>query len=249
MGLFYLAYRYNVLYVTDTEIDTHGLIYPQALKQLLWGVYLAEICLVGMFIVSKAAGPAFLMVIFLVLTILCHISLAKALNPLLYSPPLSPQFQEDRVDRSHQRKLEDGQAHNGVSATSMGASKSNMASNLVPRATDGDRNKANFVFECLKLWIYADYATVDQLVHHEGSKGLEYPQDAEAQAYLPPSVTSQTPFLWIPADDTGISKQEVLDTGKVAPISNKGCKLNKRNRIQWDTDRPRPPDWCEKISY
>jgi hypothetical protein len=90
MGLFYLAYRYNVLYVAETEIDTHGLIYPQALKQLLWGVYLAEICLVGMFIVSKAAGPAFLMAIFLALTILCHISLAKALNPLLYSLSLSP---------------------------------------------------------------------------------------------------------------------------------------------------------------
>jgi hypothetical protein len=202
-----------------------------------------------MFIVSKAAGPAFLMVIFLVLTILCHISLAKALNPLLYSPPLSLQFQDHRVDRSHQRKLEDGQAQNGVSTTSIGASKRNVASNLVPRATDGDQNKVNFVSECLKLWIYADHATVDQLVRHEGSKGLEYPQDAEAQAYLPPSVTSQTPFLWIPADDTGISKQEVLDTGKVAPISNKGCKLNKSNRIQWDTDRPRPPDWCEKISY
>jgi hypothetical protein len=124
-----------------------------------------------------------------------------------------------------------------------------MASNLVPRATDGDRNKANFVSEWLKLRIYPDYATVDQLVHHEDSKELEYPQDTEAQAYLPPSVTSQAPFLWIPADDAGISKQEVFDTGKVAPISNKGCKLNKRNRIRWDTDRPRPPDWCEKISY
>ncbi|KAJ0128449.1 hypothetical protein HZ326_28459 [Fusarium oxysporum f. sp. albedinis] len=41
MGLFYLAYRYNVLYVAEAEIDTRGLIYPQALKQLLSGVYLA----------------------------------------------------------------------------------------------------------------------------------------------------------------------------------------------------------------
>ncbi|KAG4273312.1 hypothetical protein FPRO04_14568, partial [Fusarium proliferatum] len=31
MGLLYLAYRYNVLYVTVTDVDTGGLIYPQAL--------------------------------------------------------------------------------------------------------------------------------------------------------------------------------------------------------------------------
>ncbi|EXK77025.1 hypothetical protein FOQG_18253 [Fusarium oxysporum f. sp. raphani 54005] len=39
VGLFYLAYRYNVLYVAEAEIDTRGLIYLQALKQLLSGVY------------------------------------------------------------------------------------------------------------------------------------------------------------------------------------------------------------------
>ena len=32
MGLFYLAWRYNVLFVTDTQIDTRGLIYPRAIK-------------------------------------------------------------------------------------------------------------------------------------------------------------------------------------------------------------------------
>ena len=60
MGLFYLAYRYNILFVTDTAVDTHGLIYPRALKQLLSGVYIAEVCMIGMFIISKAAGPAVL---------------------------------------------------------------------------------------------------------------------------------------------------------------------------------------------
>ncbi|KAF6518411.1 hypothetical protein HZS61_002489 [Fusarium oxysporum f. sp. conglutinans] len=173
MGLFYLAYRDNVLYVAEAEIDTRGLIYPQALKQLLSGVYLAEICLVGMFIVSKATGPAFLMAVFLALTILCHISLAKALNPLLYCIPLSLQFQENRVDRSQQQNEEDGRAQNGVGPTSTGASKSNLASRLVLRATGKGRKKTKSVFKWLKLWIYADYATVDQLVHHEDRKELE----------------------------------------------------------------------------
>ena len=41
MGLFYLAYRYNILFVSETSVDTQGLIYPRALKQLFTGVYLA----------------------------------------------------------------------------------------------------------------------------------------------------------------------------------------------------------------
>jgi hypothetical protein len=82
MALFYFAWRYNVLFVTDTEIDTRGLIYPRALKQLFTGVYLAEICMIGLFGASVAIGPLVLMVIFLIFTVLFHISLNSALNPL-----------------------------------------------------------------------------------------------------------------------------------------------------------------------
>ncbi|KAI3565827.1 hypothetical protein IWW34DRAFT_777786 [Fusarium oxysporum f. sp. albedinis] len=82
-------------------------------------------------------------------------------------------------------------------------------------------------------------------MHHEDRKELEHHQEAELHAYFPPSVTSQAPFLWVPADgDAGISRQEIF-----IPISNKGCKLDDRNRIQWDTKEPRPPNWCEKINY
>ncbi|KAI8406252.1 hypothetical protein FOFC_13721 [Fusarium oxysporum] len=250
MVLFYIAYRYNVLYVAETEIDTRGLLYPQALKQLLTGVYLAEVCLVGMFIVSKAAGPAFLMAIFLALTIICHISLAKVLDPLLQSTPLSLQLQEDPVDQRHQMKEMDGQAQKGVGATSRGPSNSNLGSKFVSKANDGDWKTARFFSKLLKPCIYADHTIVENLVHHEDREELEYPYDAHIHAYLPPSVTSQTPFLWIPSDgDAGMSRQEIFDTEKVTPISNKGCKLNNRNQIEWDTDEPRPPDWCEKIIY
>ncbi|KAG7424508.1 putative membrane protein [Fusarium oxysporum f. sp. raphani] len=249
MGLFYLAYRYNVLYVADTDVDTRGLIYPQALKQLLFGVYAAEICLAGMFIVSKAAGPSFLMIIFLALTVLCHVSLVKVLDPLLYNLPISRHFENDRINRSQQRKPDDGQVRNGASAISRGASKRKTARKLVSTAAGRDRNKANFVSEWIKSRIFVDYAAVEQLVYHEDLIVPEYSEDAEAKAYYPPSVTSQTPSLWIPGDYAGISNNEVVDTGKIAPISNKGCHLNRSNGIQWETDSPRPPDWCEKVMY
>ncbi|EGU89073.1 hypothetical protein FOXB_00408, partial [Fusarium oxysporum f. sp. conglutinans Fo5176] len=151
MGLFYVAYRYNVLYIAEADVDTRGLIYPQALKQVLSGVYLAETCLVGMLIVSKAARPAFLMAVLLALTILCHISLSKVFNPLLYSIPPSLQFQNNIVDRSQQQNDEDRQAQNGVGPTSTGASKSKLTNKLWPRTTGGDRKKASSVSKWLKL--------------------------------------------------------------------------------------------------
>ncbi|RYC77880.1 hypothetical protein BFJ63_vAg19246, partial [Fusarium oxysporum f. sp. narcissi] len=240
-------YRYNVLYVADTDVDTRGLIYPQALKQLLFGVYVAEMCLVGMFIVSKAAGPAVLMIMFLTLTILYHVSLVKALDPLLDTLPLF-QFERDPIDQTQNRKSEDLQVQNGARATSEGAGKSSIAYKDVSTATGGDHNKAHFVCDWLRSRIFIDYAAVAQLVHHD-LKDPEYPDDAKAHAYYPPSATSQAPYLWVPGDDSGISNNEVVDTGNITSISNKGCHLNRKNSIEWETHSPRPPDWREKIMY
>jgi hypothetical protein len=58
--LFYIAYRYNVLFVTNNTIDTKGLMYPLALQHLLVGVYLGEICMIGLFSISTPSGPLFL---------------------------------------------------------------------------------------------------------------------------------------------------------------------------------------------
>ncbi|OAA57032.1 DUF221 domain protein [Niveomyces insectorum RCEF 264] len=95
MSLFYFAWRYNVLFVTDTQIDTRGLIYPRALKQLMTGVYLAEICMIGLFGASVAPIQLALQVVFLVFTVLFHFSLNAALNPLLYNMPQSLLAEEE----------------------------------------------------------------------------------------------------------------------------------------------------------
>lgn len=89
----YLSYRYNLIYVYDSEVDTRGLLYPRALKQILIGVYLAEICLIGLFGLRAAGGPVFLMIILLVFTALIHVSLNEALGPLLFNLPKTLTFE------------------------------------------------------------------------------------------------------------------------------------------------------------
>lgn len=95
MALFYFAWRYNVLFVTDTGIDTRGLIYPRAVKQLFTGIYLSELCLIGLFGASVAIGPLVLMVVFTVFTVLFHLSLNSAIDPLLYNLPQSLMAEEE----------------------------------------------------------------------------------------------------------------------------------------------------------
>ncbi|KAK2798851.1 hypothetical protein FQN50_008712 [Emmonsiellopsis sp. PD_5] len=87
--LVYQAYRYNLLFVYDSAVDTKGLIYPRALQQVLTGIYLAAVCMIGLFALKGGIGPVILMVLFTIFMILAHISLNEALRPLLTALPLS----------------------------------------------------------------------------------------------------------------------------------------------------------------
>ncbi|KFZ08124.1 hypothetical protein V502_09528 [Pseudogymnoascus sp. VKM F-4520 (FW-2644)] len=89
---FYLVhkvYHYNLLYVYSSEVDTRGLLYPHALMQILTGVYLAEICLIGLFGIQAAFGPLLMMLMLAIFTFLIQVSLNDALGPLLYNLPRS----------------------------------------------------------------------------------------------------------------------------------------------------------------
>lgn len=95
----YLVYRYNLLYIHNTSIDTRGLVYPRALMQLLVGLYLAEICMIGLFALRDAFGPMLLMILFLVLSALVHLSIQDAISPLLYNLPRTLSLESDELER------------------------------------------------------------------------------------------------------------------------------------------------------
>ena len=241
MGLFYLAYRYNVLFVTDTQIDTRGLIYPRALKQLFTGIYLAELCMIGLFVVSVASGPLVLMAVFTVFTVLFHISLNSALEPLLYNMPRTLLVEEEC-------RTPHVEAAAGVNPGQQepGAQEKNW-----PSAAVSTTNRGNILTRFLKPWVFADYPTLCRLVPYENGLDRDdlYPGKTEANAYFPPSVGSATPLLWIPEDAAGVSKQEIAHTSKVIPITDEGCSIDDKNHLVWDAEGARPPLWEEKVHY
>ncbi|KAK1590472.1 uncharacterized protein LY79DRAFT_590427 [Colletotrichum navitas] len=100
VGLYciHLVYKYNLLYVSDSSIDTRGLVYPRALMHLLVGLYLATICLIGLFALRSAYPPMIMMIGFLIFTALVHISLREAVSPLLYNIPRALALEMEELD-------------------------------------------------------------------------------------------------------------------------------------------------------
>ncbi|TEY42312.1 hypothetical protein BOTCAL_0395g00060 [Botryotinia calthae] len=120
LSLIYIVSKYNLLYTYSSEISTRGLLYPHALTQLLTGVYLAEVCLIGLFGLRSAFGPLVIMFGLTIFTALVHISLNEALGPLLWNLPRTLAVEELYRGLAFNSDLQtpiptmnQGSAHNG----------------------------------------------------------------------------------------------------------------------------------------
>ncbi|EGE77717.1 DUF221 domain-containing protein [Blastomyces dermatitidis ATCC 18188] len=115
-GLFWFVYRYNTLYVTKFRFDTGGLLFPKAINQLFTGIYVMEICLIGMFFLVRDAegnfaceGQAICMIVVAILTVGFQYLLNEAFNPLFRYLPITLEDEASRRDeefaRAQRRKL------------------------------------------------------------------------------------------------------------------------------------------------
>ncbi|QLL34362.1 hypothetical protein HG536_0G02210 [Torulaspora globosa] len=89
LGALYLADVYSYNFVQGFSADNRGRNYPRALFQIFVALYLAEICLLGLFIMAKAWGPLVLEVVIMVVTVLAHVYFKMKFIPLFDTVPLS----------------------------------------------------------------------------------------------------------------------------------------------------------------
>ncbi|KAJ5170142.1 uncharacterized protein N7500_002925 [Penicillium coprophilum] len=103
-GLFWFVYRYNTLYVTKFRFDTGGLLFPRAINQLFTGIYIMEVCLIGLFFLVRdenddvaCKGQAICMIVVLILTAGYQILLNEAFSPLIRYLPIT--LEDDALRR------------------------------------------------------------------------------------------------------------------------------------------------------
>ncbi|KAL8784070.1 MAG: hypothetical protein Q9213_004197 [Squamulea squamosa] len=106
-SLFWIAYRHNYYYVQRNKIDTHGLLFNNALSQLFAGIYVMEIALIGLFLLVQdpqenlaCKAQAIVMIIVLILTAVFHFVMEQHLRPLYEFLPVT--VEDSAVDAERQ---------------------------------------------------------------------------------------------------------------------------------------------------
>lgn len=212
--LLYVAFRYNMIYALDvTLINTQGQSYAKAMNQLTTGVYLLEVCLIGLFAISSASskvaiGCLVLMVIFLVFTIVFHVFLNRAIAGLQKSVshdggPMAG----DQVGDAQELHSVNDKGH---------------TSSRLPGASTRPR-PSNFLVRLLRP---PPLPAFDAFL---STNGPEVEPEDRLRAYVDPAISSPKPLIWIARDPLGISQREVAETNKFVPCTDEGAWFDEKS--------------------
>ena len=254
LSLIYVAFRYNFLYTYETNIDTKGAAYQRALSQLITGVYISELCLIGLFAIAAgknraAVGPLAIEVVLLAVTILFHVTLRKALTHhearIAYS---------DSVATPHQ-SLEKGVGE--VDGAGLPVEKGAAAGNdRAPLAQPRTSRIPPFIARIINPESNSTVTLSTELDQYYHRPQQPLADDIAKRAFFNPAVTSPTPVVWIVRDEMGISAREIADTTKAVPglvITDDQATFNEKNKVDWkgadEGYAKEAPIFEEKIIY
>lgn len=242
-GIIYFAARYNTFYILTNQVDTQGAAYAKVMQQLMTGVYLSEVCLIGLFAINTAPGPIVLMAVFLGATAIYHAAMRHALKPLTAYLP-------DSIDGDHQASLFDTTDHKSYDYTKSEGHPPSEA--RVSGSKKLTAKKALFFQRIFDPKKFKSHESVKALVPDRPLP--RYEEVEEEDAYYNPAVTSAIPQLWIVGDEIGVSRQEVKDSSEVVQITDEYARFNEKNKVVWtqtkgDIILQDVPIWQKRIDY
>jgi hypothetical protein len=232
LALFYIAFRYQLFYVLDTnQMTTGGATYRKALQQLTTGVYVGELCLIGIFAMNTgsnpaASGPLALELIALVFTIIFHVGMNMAFKPLLngLSPELlgtnsnqaAVNIEMGNVDNGMQGEEVPRQSSVGRDDRTLLGHEQNMNNKLGIHHNDANIRQPKPLKKWQRTFFRLLHAPQPPRLADYYEQGLDpYSADARKEAYVNPAISSVTPIIWIPHDQFGGSAREKEATGAV----------------------------------
>lgn len=261
--LLYICYLHNITYVFGQSPNFIGGHYPRALFQTMVGVYLGEVCLLGIFAVGKGWGPIVLEIILIVATVLIHINLSAAFDRLTRTIPADAMRPLDGKSATSSYGMMSKKEKRLSESPFMSKEELNdiidkdtlktAREQEVPLLIDDadyiieENTKVNFIKKFFRPDLYSSYKAAKDLLpesYFEVPDELDY--DAELHLYDYPDVTAQAPVLWIPKDPMGLSTIEIEKLKDVIHISDEGAIYNEKGKVQWlGTD---PPTYEEALN-
>jgi len=229
MFIYYLSYRYSMFYVRQTKIDTKGEAYKRALQQMPTALYLAQLCLIGLFSARQAPTQAALIIVLLVLTAVGNLIFNRMLKPLeLYLGVDKWQEQEvplladeDGVDPNDEAALHAASHTRRLGLQYLPKPVPHKVSHILDSVISSARSKATG-------WLNDPAALIHDEVTQLSGRDLD-------NVYLAPAFSSKTPKLWLPSDKLGISKTEIEanETAHIA-TTDQAAEVDENGKLHWD---------------
>ena len=222
-----------LLYTVQPKIDTKGHAYTLALQQALSGVYIAELCLIGLFSLRNATGPTVMVGILFVATVAFNYTTNRYLAPLEQYLPADQALEPDS----------DEQAPLLVSAEEGDADALHDAETRMHRLSSRTRIPKPLISPLARFFtphVYASHAAMKVWLREGDFDEDDVPDYSEGdvrKAYLNPAYTSKTPIVWLARDDMGVSKHEVKENEEAGwTCSDQGAWVDEKGTLKWSVD-------------
>ena len=231
-----------LLYTVQPKIDTKGHCYTLALQQILAGIYIAELCLIGLFGLRQAIGPAIMLGILFIVTVLFNATTNRYLAPLENYLPADLALESEEDEE----------------APLLGSSEQeSTSSSHIQRIGNHARVPAQVVDPIARFFephVFASHKAMKAWLKEGDFDEDDVPSYKEAdvkKAYLNPAYTSPTPVVWLAADEMKVSRNEVSENEKQGlECSDEGAWIDEKGRLKWsEDDFGQVPIFKEKIRW
>jgi hypothetical protein len=230
LALFYYSYRYMLLYTVQPKVDTKGHCYTLALQQILTGVYIAELCLIGLFGLRKATGPSIMVGLLFVATVIFNYTTNRWFAPLEQYLPFDLALEsEDDEQAPLLSSAEEGEAdtlRNTESSIQRLSSRTRVPSKVVTP-----------IAQFLQPHIFASHTAMKAWLREgdfDADDAPEYSEEDVKKAYLHPAYTSKTPIVWLAKDNMGVSKNEAQENETEGiKCSDEGAWIDGKGNLKW----------------
>lgn len=223
--LVYLAYLHNLIF-TVTPSEGRGIYYPRALNQTFVGLYIGEVCLLGLFVFGTAWGPVVFQALLIAATVFVQVTLKEAFEPMLFSLPRNllrdtsvklPETENqlllgpnESIILQDMKQATEKERLNSVDSVAVPTSSHTALGDDSSPSHRGSRHDLSYIKSYFMPHLYlTPYILQSKFLGHK----FKVPpppisEEVESVAYAHPCVSAPNPVVWVPKDPFGLSDIE-----------------------------------------